>query len=143
MSASNSVLELRLLARSKSEVSKIFSSPVLGNEVRFSNTLPFLTLIKSSSFACLASSIALSIYVTVILAVVIVSGPVLLCVFPGEFWGEFELSRSLISFCLPRLNVLFLTVVLSICSGVIGLLRSGGGVSGSLFDSIMYTFFLF
>ena len=46
------------------------------------------------------------------LAVVMVSGTVL-SVFPGAFSGEFQLSRSLISFGLPRSHVLFLTIALS------------------------------
>ena len=65
------------------------------------------------------------------------------CFFPDEFCGNFELSRSFINLGVPRPNVLFLTVALSICSAVVGLLLFHGGVSGSLSDSIMNTFFCF
>ena len=142
ISASNSVLELRLLARFSSEFSKLFSSPALGNEVRLLNTLPSSSLMKSYSFACLASSIALAISVSVMLAVDIVSGPMLFA-FPGELWGELELRRSLINIGHPRPNVLFFTVAMFGWSSAVGLLLYGGGVSGSLSDSNMYTFFCF
>ena len=56
--------------------------------------------------------------------------------FPDELREEFELSRSLSSLSLSRLDVLFLTVVLSICFGLLGLFGSIGGVSGSLSDSL-------
>ena len=82
---------------------KLFSSPVLGNEVRFLNTLTLSSLIKNSSFACLASSIARSISVSVMLAVVIVSGPVLLA-FLGEFWGSLNSTcLLLVSVCRGRM----------------------------------------
>ena len=48
ISVSISVLELRLLDRYSSEISKLFSSPVFGNEVRFLNTLLFSSPIKIS-----------------------------------------------------------------------------------------------
>ena len=53
------------------------------------------------------------------------------------------LSYSISSNGLPRPNVLFFTVALSDWSSVVGLLVSGGGVSGLLSDSITYTIFCF
>ena len=76
-------------------------------------------------------------------AVTIVNGSMLLStvvVFPNGLWRKFEFSRSLISLGLPRPNVFFWTLVLSICSDVLGLFSFGGGVSGSLYDPIVYTF---
>ena len=112
-------------------------------QVRFSNTLPLSSLIKSSSFACLASSIARSISVSVMLAAVMVSGPVLLVPPGGDWWG-LEFCRSLVSFNgLPRPYVLLFTVALSDWSRAIGLLFSTSEVSGSMSDSITYALFCF
>ena len=55
--------------------------------------------------------------------------------------GEFGLVRSVTSFGLPRLNVLFLRVVLSRCSGVFKLSVSINGVSDPLSDSITVALF--
>ena len=86
---------------------------------------------------------ARSISVSLMYAVVIVGGPVLFTS-PGEPWWGLEFCRSLFNFSgLPRLNVLFFTVALSNWSSAVGLFLSGSGVSGSLSDSFMYTFFCF
>ena len=142
MSASSSVLELSLLARSSSEFSKLFSSPVLGNEVRFLNTSPLPFLIKKL-FVCLSSVLNSTVDLRVCHVSGCYSKRTVLLAFPGEFWWELEQCRSPISFGLPRPNVLFFTVALSASSGTVGLLLSVGGVSGSLPDSILYTSFCF
>ena len=129
-SLSISVLELKLLARSRSEFSKL-SSNVFGLVLLPVNTLPFSSLSKSFWSACLVSVMARSTSVSVIFAGTMVSGPgaVVAC-------GEFGLVRSRTSFGLSLPSVPVLSVVLVSDSGVFGLSVSINGVSDSLSNSI-------
>ena len=81
---------------------------------------------------------ARSTSVSVIFVALMVNGPMLLPSIGVLVYvcGEFGLVRFLISFDLPRPNVLFLRVVLSRGSGVFGLSVSNNGVSDPLSDSI-------
>ena len=128
-SLSISVLELKLLAKSRSEFSKL-SSKVFWLELLIS-TLPFSSLRKSSWSAFLVSVMARSISVSVIFAVTMVSGPVVVVA-----CGEFGVVRSRTNFGLPLPIVPVLIVVLGCASGVFGLVVSINGVSDSLSDSI-------
>ena len=142
MSVPISVLELKLLASSNSEVSRL-SSVVFGFTFGSVNTLPFSSLIKSFWSAHLDYCIPLyckpCIAVSVTWSVLIVSRPVLPSsagILSGPLWGLSGLVRSLMSFGLPRAKVLFLKVALSESSCVFGLSVSCGA-SGSLSVSII------
>ena len=139
MSISISVLELKLLANSNSEVSWM-SSVVFEFLLGSVHTLPFSSLMKRSWSAHLPSCMAWCISVYVMWSVLIVSGPVLISsagILSGQLWGESELVSSRMSFCLPRLNVVFSKVALSESSGFLVLSVSIGSASGSLFVSII------
>ena len=132
-SVSISVLELKLLAKSSSEFSRL-SSNELGCGLSSVNTLPFSSRIKTSWSALLASSMTRSTSVSVMFVVTIVSGPMLFpCVgsLSGLVCGEFGLVRSLINLGLPLpIEPNFVTVVFG-DSGVFGFTRSINGASES------------
>ena len=141
MSASSSVLELRLLPRSSSNYSKFFH-PRVG---KWSMIFKHLTVIISDKKLFIRLSSVLKS--TVDLRVSHVGGGYSqrAGVLRISRWilGEFEFCRSLISFGLPWPNVLFFTVALSGFSSTVGLFLFGDGASGSLSDSIIYTFVCF
>ena len=115
-SLSISVLELKLLAKSRSEFSK-FSSKAFWLELLLISTLPFSSLRKSSWSAFLVSVMARSISVSVIFALTMGSGPVVVAA-----CGEFEAVRSRTNFGLPLPIVPVLIVVLGCGSGSLDLL---------------------
>ena len=142
ISASISVLELKLLANSRSDVSKLFLRFVL----ELMGTLPFSSLIKVP--VRLSSRLGWPCeFLPVMCPVFMVSGTMLSSAgtFPGVSRGEPGLVWSPVVFGLPLPKVLLFSVALVVGSGVLGLSVSicGASASDSFSDSIMTARFCF